>query len=352
MSTEIGRLSRLLVAHLGKQSATNELRWLRQAAQQLPSSPSSSSSTTTLERLLERRVSGEPLQYILGTQPFGPLDIRVRPPVLIPRTETEHWTIRLSEILIQNLPQRPLRILDLCTGSGCIPLLLLSSLRSASLSSSNSSPPSPSSSAHPVHALGVDISDDAIDLAQENAKYACPGISFIPSPLYPGSSSKVPSQSSSSSPHPAPYTFSTLQTSILSPSFPSTLQNLNWGPFDVITSNPPYIPLSEYISLPESVKDYEDPRALLGDPHLLPSISQPDGDIPRTNGNDDPTKIGYTTDTSPPPAPATTTTIPSDGLTFYRTLAQLVHSPLLRPGGIVALEVGHNQAPRSGICFF
>lgn len=272
--------------------------------------------------------------------------------MLIPRTETEHWALRLSEILIQSLPQRPLRILDLCTGSGCIPLLLLSSLRSASLSSSSSSP-SPSSSAHPVHALGVDISDDAIDLAQENAKYACPGISFIPSPLYPGSSSKVPSQSSSSqsSPHPAPYTFSTLQTSILSPSFLSTLQDLNWGPFDVITSNPPYIPLSEYISLPESVKDYEDPRALLGDPHLLPSISRlssNDGDVPRTDGNDDPTKLGYTADTSPPPAPspATTTTIPSDGLTFYHTLAQLVHSPLLRPGGIVALEVGHNQAPQ------
>lgn len=80
------------------------------------------------------------------------------------------------------------------------------------------------------------------------------------------------------------------------------------GSFDIITSNPPYIPLDEYRQLPRSVKDYEDPRALLGD------------------------------------LPDTSTT---DGLTFYRAIARLVaQTGVLKEDddAMVVLEVGDKQA--------
>jgi methylase of polypeptide subunit release factors len=91
---------------------------------------------------------------------------------------------------------------------------------------------------------------------------------------------------------------------ILEPTFGDSLPRS----FDIITSNPPYIPLDEYRQLPRSVKDYEDPHALLGD---LP-------DIPGT-----------------------------DGLTFYRAIARLVaQSGVLNESdeAMVVLEVGNKQA--------
>jgi release factor glutamine methyltransferase len=76
-------------------------------------------------------------------------------------------------------------------------------------------------------------------------------------------------------------------------------------PFDIIISNPPYIPLREYQSLSSSVKDFEDPRALLGDP------------------------LG----------------IDGDGLSFYRLIARLVSQHgLLSNDGCVVLEVGDGQS--------
>ena len=91
---------------------------------------------------------------------------------------------------------------------------------------------------------------------------------------------------------------------ILEPEFRDSLPRS----FDIITSNPPYISLSEYCQLPRSVRDYEDPRALLGD---LPNI------------------------------PGT------DGLTFYHAIARLVaQSGVLNDGNqpMVVLEVGDKQA--------
>jgi hypothetical protein len=79
-----------------------------------------------LHTWLERRRSGEPLQYVLGTQPFGllPRPLVCRRPVLIPRPETEHWVLALAALLKQHPRRRRLRILDLCTGSGCVALTL------------------------------------------------------------------------------------------------------------------------------------------------------------------------------------------------------------------------------------
>lgn len=75
----------------------------------------------------------------------------MRPPVLIPRPETENWTIRLAEHLSEQF-HRPFNLIDLGTGSGCIPLLICHMLPPAS-----------------VYALGIDISTDAVRLARENA---------------------------------------------------------------------------------------------------------------------------------------------------------------------------------------
>lgn len=138
-----------------------------------------------------------------------------------------------------------------------------------------------------VHATAIDISEDAIRLSIDNAQLC--GTS-IPSDI-----SSTPSGRN---------TFFPLQANIRDPDFAN---HPAWKrPFDVITSNPPYIPKTEYDTLPKSVKDFEDVRALLGDPDP---------------GHD------------------------RHGLTFYHTIAHLVaHKQLLGDNGIVAVEVGQGQA--------
>ncbi|ORX74127.1 modification methylase HemK [Linderina pennispora] len=73
----------------------------------------------------DRTKHHKPLQYIIGDQQFGKTNVRVRPPVLIPRWETEEWMLRLAEMIKAD---RPLSILDACTGTGCLALGLASEL--------------------------------------------------------------------------------------------------------------------------------------------------------------------------------------------------------------------------------
>ncbi|KAI0675280.1 S-adenosyl-L-methionine-dependent methyltransferase [Trametes maxima] len=268
----LSQLSRVI----GRESAQNELRWMRQALENPPRGIHPPAKT--IEEMVARRVGGEPLQYILGSQPFGSLHLAVRPPVLIPRPETEDWVLRLADTLRPS-PARPVSVLDLCTGTGCIPLLLCKSF-------------SPGS----VHATAVDISEDAIKLARENA--ALCGVT-IP----------LPSERLT---HKNENTFTPLLADLMHPDFVKRA-GLH-PPYDVITSNPPYIPQSEYDLLPASVKDYEDVRALLGDPDGCSSSALPEAERDK-------------------------------GLTFYHRIADLVHDQeLLRPGGTLALEVGDGQA--------
>ena len=125
-------------------SARNELRWLTEHAEETsrrvkPSDRSYHRSGLSASKLLTsyvtRRSRGEPLQYIIGNQPFGDLEILCQKNVLIPRPETEIYTTRLAECL-RNIShsrgksgREGLRILDLCSGSGCIALLLHSLLK-------------------------------------------------------------------------------------------------------------------------------------------------------------------------------------------------------------------------------
>lgn len=97
-----------------------------------------------LEQLLEDR----PIQYIIGHAEFAGLKFKVNENVLIPRPETEE----LIQWIVETIDKKgPMRILDIGTGSGCIPIALALSLPQAE-----------------VHAL--DVSEDALELARENAR--------------------------------------------------------------------------------------------------------------------------------------------------------------------------------------
>ncbi|OQU97280.1 Methyltransferase domain-containing protein [Cladophialophora immunda] len=125
-----------------------------------------------------KRSKGMPLQYIIGNQPFGNLDILCQPRVLIPRPETETYTEKVGNLLLSALsstypstgsgPQsrKKFRILDLCTGTGCIALLLHSILKPPGhVSGNDSAAISPNMS---IEILGIDNSPDAVSLAQKN----------------------------------------------------------------------------------------------------------------------------------------------------------------------------------------
>jgi len=153
---------------------------------------------------LERRVSGEPLQYILGEWDFYGLTFKVDKRALIPRPETE---LLVEEVLALN----PLRVLDICTGSGCIAVSLAVFLKDAEITA-------------------VDISADALALARENAEWhgVAHRVRFVQSDLAGG-----------------------------------LLREPGQG-FDAIVSNPPYIPTGELHGLQTEVRDFEPHLALDG----------------------------------------------------------------------------------------
>jgi release factor glutamine methyltransferase len=261
----------------------------------------------------------------LGNQPFGPIAIKTRAPTLIPRPETEDWTIRLASLLDDRFPvegggkRTALRTLDLCTGTGCIPILLSYLRRQAG---------------GITVACGVDISTDAVSLARENATDQSlspsrgPGCVGSHCDDDPEATTKVVETgeaggranhergtagaiATSAADGGGKSTLDVMRADILQEDFVQVVLSRTETPFDVITSNPPYIPLGEYERLPNSVKEWEDQRALLGD---LPTHGSGDGSKGR-------------------------------GLMFYHRIAQIVSADgVLAAGGIVALEVGHTQA--------
>ena len=157
----------------------------------------------SLHNIRQRLLQQEPIQYILGQADFYGLKFKVSPVVLIPRPETEelvYW------ILAQNTQTNP-TILDIGTGSGCIPITLKKKIAAATL-------------------VAMDVSKEALAIAQENAELNQVAISFI-------------------------------QQDILDKSLWS-----NSPQYDIIVSNPPYIPTKEAALMPTWVKDFEPALAL------------------------------------------------------------------------------------------
>jgi release factor glutamine methyltransferase len=155
------------------------------------------------EEYLNRRAAREPLQYIRGTQDFYRLEFDVAPGVLIPRPETE--------ILVENAigllkDETGPRLCEVGVGTGCISISVLHEVRQAS-------------------ATGLDISDAALELTRKNA-------------LKHGVSERL----------------KLAQSDIFGA--------LAHEKFDLIVSNPPYIPKAEYDLLQPEVRDFEPAAAL------------------------------------------------------------------------------------------
>lgn len=163
--------------------------------------PLQESELTAYRALVVRRANREPLQYILGETEFWSLSFAVSPAVLIPRADTE---VLVEEALRLNCGPR---ILDVGTGSGAIAVSLAHELVDAEV-------------------VALDISPEALLVAQANARRNGVDDRIV---FLEGDLARLPE-----------------------------------GPFDLIVSNPPYIPAADVDGLMPEVRDFEPRRALDG----------------------------------------------------------------------------------------
>jgi release factor glutamine methyltransferase len=160
---------------------------------------------TAYREMIQRRMAGEPIAYIVGSKEFWSLSFAVSPECLIPRPQTEHLVeeaVRIGKGL-----EPPLRVLEIGYGCGAVAIALARELDQAQI-------------------VATDISPGACSLAQENAEaHGVKGrIRFVLGDLFP----------------------------------------IGEKPFGLICSNPPYIPTKEVLSLAPEVRDYEPLNALDG----------------------------------------------------------------------------------------
>lgn len=204
--------------------------------------------------LLERRRKGEPIQYLIGECEFYGLPFRVTPDVLIPRPETEHLVERIIELTTKSGASglasetwattpfaAPVRMLDVGTGSGAIAITLATKLPNAVITA-------------------IDISEPALSVARENAfrNHAADRVRFLCGDL---------------------------------------LAPVAGEKFEIIVSNPPYVPDTDRALIAVEVREHEPHVALFG-------------------GN--------------------------DGLEIYRRLFPAAYAALV-PGGHLAVEIGFSQ---------
>ncbi len=157
-----------------------------------------------MEQALTKLKNNKPLQYIIGETVFYDLKLKVNPSVLIPRPETEelvHWIIE------NHKENSDIRILDIGTGSGCIPIALKNNL-------------------HKAEVFAVDISEKALETAKENAQINQLDVSF--------------------------FNLNILENEV----------NTSFNKFDIIVSNPPYVRKKEKELMHKNVLENEPHVAL------------------------------------------------------------------------------------------
>ena len=175
--------------------------------------PLSPEELASMHKAIERRVAGEPLQYVTGDTAFRHIIVRCEPEVLIPRPETE----LLVDFVLDSLPRAadgtpmPALVLEVGTGTGCI---------ACSLARERAK----------THVVATDVSPAAIALATRNrdALHLVPYVDIVPSDLAAG----------------------------IDPAL--------MGHFEALVSNPPYIPSAVIPTLPHEVEGFEPHLALDG----------------------------------------------------------------------------------------
>jgi release factor glutamine methyltransferase len=164
------------------------------------------------DAMIQRRTIREPLQYLIGNQEFWGLEFKVTPDVLIPRPETELIIETALAVVVDR--DRRVRIIDLCTGSGCIAVCLAKELASA-------------------HVIATDASERALAVARENARK-----------------------------HGVADRIRYLEGDLFEP-----LEELDIrGQIDIVVSNPPYVRAGELPMLQPEVREYEPELALVAGP--------------------------------------------------------------------------------------
>ena len=197
-----------------------------------------------VQAMVERRKAGEPIAYVIGQWDFCGLTFEINPSVLIPRTDTE----MLANLAIKRAEELPgnIRVLDLCAGSGCVGITIAHRMKNA-------------------RAVLVDLSDGALELCKKNIRRH----KLTGRVVYLKGDAMLP---------------------------PSHAL----GQFDLLVSNPPYIPSGDIPGLDREVRDFEPVMALDGG---------------------------------------------EDGLDFYRAITKLWKSAL-KPGGLLLCEVGIGQSEK------
>jgi release factor glutamine methyltransferase len=155
---------------------------------------------TNLNQIVEELASGRPVQYVLGKAEFCELEFEVAEGVLIPRPETEELVYRIAETA-----KRGAKILDIGTGSGAIAISLAKLVKESKVTA-------------------IDISLEALEIAQQNAERLGAEVEFVEADAL------------------------------------GDLSHL--GKFDIIVSNPPYIPQSDIVEMRKNVVDFEPHTAL------------------------------------------------------------------------------------------
>lgn len=157
-----------------------------------------------LQQAVKRLLDGEPVQYVTGVARFGDLLIKVSRAVLIPRPETEELVQKICAAIPE---EKPIRIWDIGTGSGCIAIALTKHFENAEV-------------------IAFDVSEEALQIANENAESNSVQVTFV-------------------------------QDDVLNPQSDYFKQ-----PVDLVVSNPPYVCDSERAAMEANVLDWEPEKAL------------------------------------------------------------------------------------------
>jgi release factor glutamine methyltransferase len=237
------RARELLLGVASRLGSATEARWLIEQAlgsktsafeQARNGATVTPSELATVEAMVDRRLAGEPLQYVLGNWAFRNLELAVDPRVLIPRPETEvvvgHALDELSRFIVEAEPQGPIVVVDLGTGSGAIALSM--ALEGPERLGGRE-----------LIVWATDVNEASLEVARENLRET-------------GARSDLPPVN--------------LAAGAWFDAVPGELR----GKVALVVSNPPYISEGEWAELDPVVRDYEPKNALVSGPSGTEAIDE------------------------------------------------------------------------------